>query len=94
MIEGHASVFVILVQKKTEETTSGHISITQTTEVLEELTFIHKLGQDLLYREIECTICKTKHFKCTCIRLVWSDPHQYLRRTKILNFALKVKRLR
>ena len=94
MIEGHATVFVILVRKKTEETTSGHVSITQTNELLDELKrFIHKLGQDLLYREIECTICKTKHFRDTCIRLVQSDPHQYLR-TKIANFALKVKRLR
>ena len=68
--EGHASVFVILVRKKTEETTSCHVSLTQTAEVLDELNrFIHKLAQDLMYREKECQVCKTKHFGHTCIRL-------------------------
>ena len=44
-IEGHASVFVILVRKKTEETTSGHVSLTQTAEVLDKLKrFMHKLA--------------------------------------------------
>ena len=65
-IEGHASVFVILVQKKMEETTSGHVSITQTTQVLNDLKkFMHKLAQHLLYRERECRVCK--HFGCTLL---------------------------
>ena len=62
---------MILVQKKTEETTSGHVSLTQTAEVLDELKrFMHKLAQVLLYREKECQVCKSKYFGCTCIRLV------------------------
>ena len=44
-VEGHASVFMILVQKKTEETISGHISLTHTTKMLDELKEImHKLA--------------------------------------------------
>ena len=93
--EGHASVFVILVRKKTEETTSGHVSLTQTADVLDELKrFMHKLAQDLLYREKECQVCKTKNFGCTCIRLVQSDLHRHLRRMRIPMFGQRLKRLR
>ena len=45
-IEGHASVAVILVRKKTSESASGHVSLTQSVTVLEKLKrFMHSLAQ-------------------------------------------------
>ena len=92
-IEGHASVFVILVRKKTSESASGHVSLTQSVTVLEKLKrFTHSLAQGLLYREKECQLCST-NFERACIRLVCSDPYKYLRKTEVTPLSYKLKKL-